>query len=447
MGRDKISSALDIHLLPLILCTLLAFDAASTVLLQNTYAFEGQSSLCKNLEMDAAQLGQSPKSDHEPLNAAANVVDSNFSSVWSNKGSAAEWITIDLGQQKVLCYLDISWTQGVKRTNDFAIYVMTHGNTSQPSADDDILWHRANSTGRLSSPATFERIEIDDVVARFVKIAVFGNQWNNWTAISELRVHGYDIPGDDNSRFLIATLRSHAADQQELLDLYSKYLEAPSDISLSKPDDSNLGYTMQLAGQHGVSYFSVKEIEQNARRLKSMGVDVIEYNLEESYSPSSELRNPVQSVRQAYEIVHKNGLKLILTPSMNLTNAHASEFAQSTDYYNIMALELQSPGRQTAFLDHIAQTVAKIREESPDVTVTAELTTVRGSLEDMRQNYLATFRYVDGYSIWYSIDSDGLGKLEQFLDWVSDSRFFLDQSRRFQRLLEEQVELAEEPES
>jgi hypothetical protein len=77
------------------------------------------------------------------------------------------------------------------------------------------------------------------------------------------------------------------------------------------------------------------------------------------------------------------------------------------------------------------------------VTVTAELTTVRGSLEDMRQNYLATFRYVDGYSIWYSIDSDGLGKIEQFLDWVSESEFFLDQSIRFQRLLEEQVELAE----
>jgi hypothetical protein len=422
-GKRKCPSVFDAHaLLPLVLCTLFwAFG----IIFPQSYAFEGQSSQCKEMKIGPAQMAQSPKTGQRgnTSNPATNVVDNNFSSVWSNKGNPAEWIKVDLGQQKVLCYLDISWTQGARRTNDFEIFILTHSDTTQQSANDDILWHSGSSSGIESTSRTaFERVEIDDVVARFLKIAVYGNQWNDWAAIKELRVHGYDLPEGDNSRFLIATLRTHVEDQQGLLGLYSEYLEIPSDISLSKPDDSNLGYTMQLAGQHGVSYFSVEEIEQNAERLKLSGIDVIEYNLEESYSPSSDLRDPVGAVREAYDIAHKNGLKLILTPSMDLTNAHASEFAQSTDYYNIMALELQSAGQYAVFHDHVVSAVEKIREQSPDLIVTAELTTVRGSLEDMKRNCAAALPHVDGYSIWYSNDTDGLGKLERFLDWFDGIR-------------------------
>jgi hypothetical protein len=415
--RDQRKSAVAIQLL-LVLGTSLAIDLWTP---KDSKAFEGESSLCKKLDVRTSDILQSPNTRYGPANSGANAVDGNVSSVWSNKGRTGEWIEIDLGQLKTICYLDISWAKGVRRENNFSLLVSTHNDTS-PNTAEDILWYRGSSTGRLAGPSSFERVEIDDVVARFVKIAVSGNQWNNWAAINELRVHGYEVPSDEKSKFLIAIVRSHVPEQETLINLYEQYLDTPRDISLSKPDDSNLGYTMQLPGQHGVSYFSLQEIRQNAQKLKSTGVDVIEYNLEESYSPGSDLRDPVESVRQAYDITHRNGLKLILTPSMDLTNMHASDFARYTDYYNIMALELQTPLSTTAFREHVARTVATIREQSPDMPITVELTTVRGSLEDMRQNFLATFRLVDGYNIWYSIDADGTDKLKRFLDWFDSIR-------------------------
>jgi hypothetical protein len=222
-------------------------------------------------------------------------------------------------------------------------------------------------------------------------------------------------------------MRSVVDDQRGLADLYKTHL-SQHDISLSKPDDSNLEHTMQLPGRHGVSYFSVAEIKANAAQLKSKGADFIEYNFEESYSPSSDLADPVSSVKKAYAIAHSNGLELIVTPSVQLTTQHAPDFARHADYYNIMAMSLQNDGCWTGFRDFVNNTVTRIREANPELPISVELSTVRGPLENMKECYSASAEFVDGLNVWYSNDEEGLRKMQLFLDWFGNNRRESDDS-------------------
>lgn len=342
-----------------------------------------------------------------------NAIDDNLNTVWSShatgKGNSIE---LDLGEQQMICFVDIAWHKGDKRMHNFSISVASRN----ASNDDYIAWFAQNSSGGGSS---FERYDVDDISGRYVKISTNGNQWNGWAGIIEVKVYGYSSDNLNTSKFLIAVMRATVDDQRSLVDLYKAYL-GQYDISLSKPDDSNLEHTTQLPGQHGVSYFSVAEIKANAAQLKSKGMDVIEYNFEESYSPSSDLEDPVSSVKKAYAIAHSNGLKLIVTPSVQLTTLHASDFARYADYYNIMAMSLQNDGCWTGFRNFVKNTTASIRETNSVIPISVELSTVRGTLANMKECYSASAEFVDGLNVWYSNDDDGLRKMQLFLDWFNN---------------------------
>ena len=47
---------------------------------------------------------------------------------WSNEGLGS-WIRLDLGSQKTVCSVDISWFNGNQRVNTFEIAVSNDGNT------------------------------------------------------------------------------------------------------------------------------------------------------------------------------------------------------------------------------------------------------------------------------------------------------------------------------
>ena len=106
------------------------------------------------------------------------AVDKNLNTYWSNFGLGS-WIQLDLGQQKVVCSLDISWYKGNERINTFTISVSNDGNSFT-----NIY------SGRSNGKAITETYDFQDIVARFLRITVNGNTQNNWVTIGDIDVKG-----------------------------------------------------------------------------------------------------------------------------------------------------------------------------------------------------------------------------------------------------------------
>jgi hypothetical protein len=188
---------------------------------------------------------------------------------------------------------------------------------------------------------------------------------------------------------------------------------------LSHPNEKNLPFTKALPSQHGVQYFSLAEIESKAATLKSQGVEIVGYDLEREYSPARDLRNPIASVSIVSQIVHKYDMKLMVSPSRELTELYGSRFAMFVDIYNIQAQSLQStPNDYQMLVDKVAQ---NLRLANPDLEVFSQVSTARGSLESMKESALLVGEIVDGMTAWYSLDEKGLGKLESFVKWFHDN--------------------------
>jgi hypothetical protein len=89
------------------------------------------------------------------------------------------WLQLDLGKVKTVCGLDIAWYKGNQRNVNFIISVSKDGSTYKNVFD-------SKSSGTTTS---FERYDLQDVDARYVKITVNGNTQNNYATIADLRVN------------------------------------------------------------------------------------------------------------------------------------------------------------------------------------------------------------------------------------------------------------------
>jgi hypothetical protein len=107
------------------------------------------------------------------------AIDGDLSTRWSNNGIGAS-ITLDLGKKKVICNVDISWYKGASRISNFGVSLST----------DDKSYSNAFSGKSAGTTEGFERYNIPDINARYVKITVNGNTMNHWASINEVRIFG-----------------------------------------------------------------------------------------------------------------------------------------------------------------------------------------------------------------------------------------------------------------
>jgi hypothetical protein len=218
-------------------------------------------------------------------------------------------------------------------------------------------------------------------------------------------------------KFFIAIMRTNHNIQDDLLSLYIPYLDN-NDKILSHPNEQNLQHTMQLPGEHGVQYFSLAEIRSKVATLKKLGVDFVSYDLEKEGSPARDLFNPVTSVKLASDIVHRNGLKFMVAPSRELTSLHGAQFAKFVDIYDVQAQSLQS--KPNEYKNYVEQIVKKLRSSNAEISITAQVSTDRGSLDSMKNSISLVAESVDGVTSWYSGDQKALVRLESFVKWFSD---------------------------
>lgn len=226
------------------------------------------------------------------------------------------------------------------------------------------------------------------------------------------------IPQTNMKKYFVAIMRVNPDIQKDLLKIYMKYLDNDDKV-LSHPNETNLGYTMLLPGEHGVQYFSLDKIRANAASLRTRGVEIISYDLEKGLSPVKDLLNPVVSVKAASDVVHKNKMKLMLSPSRDLTSLYGAQFAKIVDIYNIQAQSLQP--KPTVYRSFVEQIVKELRSDNPAILISAQVSTARGSLNSMKNSISSVTDIVDGVTSWYSLDPKGLNKLERFIKWFSEN--------------------------
>jgi hypothetical protein len=112
-----------------------------------------------------------------------NGNDTNLSQTptWSATGKGS-WIQVDLGQQKAICNLDISFANGDKIINFFTIQTSTDGVHYVPQGT-------AQNTGMVSGREQFN-LQNSPITARFVKLVFQGNMQGDSYNIKQLIVNG-----------------------------------------------------------------------------------------------------------------------------------------------------------------------------------------------------------------------------------------------------------------
>ena len=181
-----------------------------TVLLVSSYLVTGQFATvqlasainnCTKLGITAFKA-----SPNDAGNIPTNTIDNNINTRWSSFGIGS-FIQTDLGSVKTICSVDIGWYIGNARQNNFVISVSTDGTTFT-----NVL------AGKSSGTTTqIENYDFQDVNARYVRITVNGNTQNNWAAITEIAVNGFEgtslpPPPDTCQKLTISNLTANGDD-------------------------------------------------------------------------------------------------------------------------------------------------------------------------------------------------------------------------------------------
>jgi hypothetical protein len=213
-------------------------------------------------------------------------------------------------------------------------------------------------------------------------------------------------------------------------DIYASHMTATDDsklhVGLNKGfTDAQLTMVLSLEGMHGVEFFTLAEIEQYAPMLKAKGFDYVSYDLEPgvSYSPQSEVDDPVGSVRKASEIAHANGLLLEVAPSRAITTAYGEQIAPYVDMYHIQSQALQ--GRPADFESYVKSMSEKLKAANPNLkSVTIQFSTNREAAtgmtlqETMAHDWKLCSDYVDGVTVWFANNDSSVSILRTFVDWL-----------------------------
>jgi hypothetical protein len=235
------------------------------------------------------------------------------------------------------------------------------------------------------------------------------------------------VVSEPADKYFMATMLQYV-DTNSQVNMYKPYMilsdKARIHVGLNKQvTNAQLDGLLSLPGSHGMEYFSLAEIKANAPLLKAKGIEFIDYDLEPGtgHSPSSDLADPVASIRAASKAAHDNGLLFQCSPSKKITTDYGAQLAQYCDQYHIQAQSLQgSPSQYESFVKSI---VAKLRQNNPDIVISVQLSTQRESasgmslLETMKHDFARVADDVDGVSLWFANNDSSLNIVESFAKW------------------------------
>ncbi len=118
-------------------------------------------------------------SSFQEPNAPKNTIDSNLSTRWSAKGNG-QWIDFDIGENKKLYGVSITFLDGNKRTAEFDIAMSNDGSSYHTVLTNQI------SNGNSLDPEEFNFDQWGPYYTRYVRIIGHGNSDSSWNSYTEI---------------------------------------------------------------------------------------------------------------------------------------------------------------------------------------------------------------------------------------------------------------------
>ncbi len=120
----------------------------------------------------------------DTLHPPSHAIDNDLNTRWSSLGLGS-WIQIDLGTIKNICNMDIAWYNGNERQYNFVI----------STSNDGTNFSRLASYQSSGITHNFEKYDISDTNAKYIRVTINGNTQNNgnsnnsYAAISEISLN------------------------------------------------------------------------------------------------------------------------------------------------------------------------------------------------------------------------------------------------------------------
>lgn len=227
-------------------------------------------------------------------------------------------------------------------------------------------------------------------------------------------------------KFFLALFLQYV-DEKNQTDIYGPNMADNDQTRLRVRDQTTLepeyiSAAKNLSGPAGVTFKSSQAIVDNAKHVKDLGFDFIEFNLERGLSPPSDSNNVVSAMKRAADATHAEGLKFRAIPSRSFTTQYGSQIAPYVDYYHIQAQSLQNDGIKM-YSDYVHVQIANLREANPNLLISVHLSTEQGNLqglsllETMKQCVDSVMDVADGVSLWFG--RDNLDTLKLFVEWYN----------------------------
>lgn len=118
--------------------------------------------------------------DEAKGHTAANAVDGNLKTRWAAQGKE-NWIVVELTQSEKVENVVLVPFRETERSLKFSLY----------ASEDQKEWQKIGENLTTSkSYSAGERFTFPAVTARYIKVATYGTDVNNWSAINEILING-----------------------------------------------------------------------------------------------------------------------------------------------------------------------------------------------------------------------------------------------------------------
>jgi len=118
-------------------------------------------------------------SDQAGEHLAGHTMDNDLTTYWSALGTQEVWIRYDLGTTRLVQSVGIAFFMGDTRKNYFTIQTSTDG----------INWNDALEGESSGTTLEIEHFDVEDVMARYVRILGLGNSNSNWNSYTEVQIY------------------------------------------------------------------------------------------------------------------------------------------------------------------------------------------------------------------------------------------------------------------
>jgi len=231
--------------------------------------------------------------------------------------------------------------------------------------------------------------------------------------ISQIETNAYAI-----NKITMPIFLNYEQDKQGLIDIYNQF---NNDFIVGFTELRTYDYIKKINGEKVITYFNASKIIEEIDKLKANNIKWVAYDLEKGYSPSNEINDPINTVKNLYSKLKANNMNLILTIA-NIDNV-LNVIKASVKYADMFILQtqyLQQYGSDT-YAKQTKELIKIIKQSNPNIKVITQVSLIKGDLQNCKDSFSKVADYADGVTLFFKPNKDELNKVKEFYKWLESN--------------------------